>query len=160
MPRIIKWEDTKEKKPTQGPNNESGSVFVVAAFPSHPVPIKKDGFYGQSSERFIIYRAPGDIMYGYFICKQCILIFFIIAFNILCLYEVYTPVPSVNCSGHFYTYNSLHLTEVSHLIDHWTSGSLSNQTHPSSTMTIAMMLAALPLYKNNCKSYIINKSKF
>ena len=65
-----------------------------------------------------------------------------------CLHEVYTPVPSVVRGGHFYNYNSLHLTEVSRAIDLRSEDALSNQTHSSATLTLTMMLAALPLFND------------
>ena len=69
-----------------------------------------------------------------------------------CLHEVYTPIPSVNRGGHFYNYNSLHLTEVSRAIDFLTDESLSIQSYPSASMTMKMMMAALPLFKEYSKS--------
>lgn len=70
-----------------------------------------------------------------------------------CLHEVFTPVPSVVRGGHFYSYNSLHLTEVSRAIDFVTNESLSNQSHPCASLTLAMMLAALPLF-NEFRKFI------
>ena len=65
-----------------------------------------------------------------------------------CLHEVYTPIPSIVRGGHFYNYNSLHLTEVSRAIDYMTNASLSNQTHNSTPLTLVMMMLALPLYND------------
>ena len=65
-----------------------------------------------------------------------------------CLHKVYTPIPSIVRGGHFYNYNSLHLTEVSRAIDYRTNASLSNQTHLSTPLTFVMMMLALPLYND------------
>jgi hypothetical protein len=93
---------------------------------------KKDGFYGQESERTLIYAGPGDIIVmapGTF-------------------HEVFTPVPSVTIGGHLYSYNALHLTELSRSLDKKTDEKFTNTSHPSSTLTVALMLAALPLLKD------------
>lgn len=60
------------------------------------------------------------------------------------LHEVFTPTPAIVRGGHFYTYNSLHLTEFSRSLDAQTQESLSNQSHPSAALTIMMMMTALP----------------
>jgi len=93
---------------------------------------KKDGFYSQESERTLIYTGPGDIIVmapGTF-------------------HKVFTPVPSVTIGGHLYSYNALHLTELSRSLDKKTNEKFTNTSHPSSTLTVALMLAALPLLKD------------
>ncbi|KAF8810840.1 hypothetical protein BYT27DRAFT_7209061 [Phlegmacium glaucopus] len=92
-----------------------------------------DGEYSKNSERFVIYATPGDLIFQYPGCKH----------------EVYTPVPSVVLGGHFYTYNSLHLTELWRAIDKRTNSRFTNQTHPNSTLTIMMMMAALPILQES-----------
>jgi hypothetical protein len=90
------------------------------------------GYYGHESERTLIYAGPGDIIVmppGTF-------------------HEVYTPIPSVTVGGHVYSYNALHLTEMSRSLDKKTEEKFTNTTHPSATLTIVQMLAALPLFKN------------
>jgi hypothetical protein len=66
-------------------------------------------------------------------------------------HEVYTPTPSITQGGHFYTYDSLHLTEFSRSLDLQTKGAFSNQVHPSAGLTIMMMMAALPHLKSYSK---------
>ena len=61
------------------------------------------------------------------------------------------PIPSVTRGGHMYTYESMHLTKFSRAFDACMSDSLSNQTHPCALLTIALMLAALPVYDHFCK---------
>ena len=68
-----------------------------------------------------------------------------------CLHEVYTPVPSVVWGGHFYNYNSLHLTEVSQLLDIMTNEAISNQTHSSASLTLSMMMSVLPIFNDTSK---------
>jgi len=93
---------------------------------------KEFGYYGEEFERTVIYGKPGDI----------------IIMPPATFHEVYTPVPSVTLGGHFYTYNALHLTEMGRACDMHTSGRFTNQSHFSSSLTIALMMAALPLNKH------------
>lgn len=111
----------------------------------------ENGFYGKECERAIVYASPGDIMCVYMFLKKSLRLsnFFNFSFQYPgCLHEVYTPIPSVVRGGHFYSYTSLHLTEVSRSIDKLTEESLSNQTHPCASLTLAMMLLALPLFND------------
>jgi hypothetical protein len=62
-------------------------------------------------------------------------------------------------SGHFYSYDSLHLTEVSRAIDYYTKDSLSNQSHPCASLTLVMMLAVLPLL-NDYRKFIFIFDEF
>jgi hypothetical protein len=64
--------------------------------------------------------------------------------------------PSVVQGGHFYSYNSLHLTEISRAIDKLTDDALLNQSHPSVAMTLSLMLAALPLLNNYRKNLLLH----
>ena len=91
----------------------------------------RDGYYGPDTEMAIIYGEPGDIIImppGTF-------------------HEVFTPCPSVTIGGHFYSYHTLHLTEVSRLIDVASEGGFTNADHSSSGLTMALMMACLPFMK-------------
>lgn len=48
--------------------------------------------------------------------------------------------------GHFYTYNSLHLTECARIYDIHTDSVLTRPYHNGVTLTMALMMAALPLF--------------
>ncbi|KAF8954509.1 hypothetical protein BDZ97DRAFT_1766087 [Flammula alnicola] len=88
------------------------------------------GSYREECNRYVIFGGPGDIIIqppGTF-------------------HEVYTPTPSVTLGGHFYTYNTMHLTEVARAFDVRNNGKHTNQDHTSAQATIAMMMCALPLY--------------
>ena len=128
--------------------------------------VNEKGFYGKDSERYIIYGKPGDIMLVFFEKNLffCFKIQFFFSFQHPgCLHEVYTPIPSVVRGGHFYTYSSLHLTEVSRAIDYHSNDSLSNQSHPSTPLTIVQMMKALQFYKDfceNCYFYFMNYSYY
>lgn len=93
--------------------------------------LSEDGYYGEATEMAIIYGEPGDIIImppGTF-------------------HEVYTPCPSVTIGGHFYSYHTLHLTELSRLILRQSKGGLTNADHRSAGLTIALMMACLPFMK-------------
>ena len=98
--------------------------------------LRKDGYYGQDTEMAIIYGEPGDIIImppGTF-------------------HEVYTPCPSVTIGGHFYSYHTLHLTELSRLIHQKSEGGFTNADHQSAGLTIALMMACLPFMKKHGKA--------
>src|SRR4051812_11020902 len=59
------------------------------------------------------------------------------------MHEVYTPVPSVTAGGHFYTYDSLHLSEFSRLYDRKDPFGLTNQEHPSSQTMLSIMVLVI-----------------
>lgn len=66
-------------------------------------------------------------------------------------HEVYTPVPTVSTGGHFYSLDTMHLTEVIKKYDLDTDGVNTNHDHPSTTMTLAMMLNSVKLLDRNGK---------
>ena len=80
-------------------------------------------------DRILIYGGPGDII--------------IMPPNTL--HEVYTPIPSVTLGGHFYSYSTLHLTELCRSIQKKSEGHFTNQDHSSAPITIALMMVALSL---------------
>ncbi|KAF8147196.1 hypothetical protein B0H34DRAFT_391196 [Crassisporium funariophilum] len=87
-----------------------------------------EGFYGRESDRFVVHAAAGDVIIqppG-------------------TTHEVYTPTPSVTLGGHYLTYGSMHLTEVSRAYDFKTKKLLTNQEHVSIKPLLSMMVAALP----------------
>jgi len=95
------------------------------------------GYYGEESERVVIYAGPGDIVImppGTF-------------------HEVYTPVPSVTIGGHFYAFDTMHLTEIARALDHRTKGKFTNQDHPHAMYTMAVMMCSLPLFKEYRKVF-------
>ena len=111
----------------------------------------ENGFYSKESDRYVVYGFEGDIMQVFYI------------FNSIqppgCLHEVYTPTPSITRGGHFYSYNSLHHTKFSRSLDILTEDSFSNQTHPSVSLTLMMMTAALPKlneYRKSSFFYLLN----
>ena len=64
---------------------------------------------------------------------------------------VYTPIKSVVTGGHFYLYDTMHLTELACAYDNSTSpdGSCredhaTNASHPDMTRFVARMMLALP----------------
>ncbi|KII90905.1 hypothetical protein PLICRDRAFT_28797 [Plicaturopsis crispa FD-325 SS-3] len=59
---------------------------------------------------------------------------------------VLTVTPSVTLGGHFYTYESMHLTEMARAFDHSASQSSTNTEHPAAERAIARMALALPTY--------------
>ncbi|OCH83607.1 hypothetical protein OBBRIDRAFT_547796 [Obba rivulosa] len=60
------------------------------------------------------------------------------------LHAVYTPVASVTVGGHFYSYDSMHLTELSRFIDHTHGETLTNEVHYHSKDSIMRLVLALP----------------
>ena len=113
--------------------NTSASQFFHKNFSA------KTGNYGSNFERIIIYAGPGDIVImppGMF-------------------HEVYTPVPSVAIGGHMYSYNAMHLTELCRSIQKESDGQFTNQDHSSASITMALMLAALPLIPEQRRSHIL-----
>lgn len=72
------------------------------------------------------------------------------------LHEVYTPKPSVTLGGHFYTADTMHLTEVARALDKKTQAKLTNQGHASSQATISIMLAALQFQSKPGKHHSSN----
>lgn len=59
---------------------------------------------------------------------------------------VYTPVRTLATGGHFYTYETLHLTEMSRAFDRKHAREVTNTTHVSSFPTLcAMMIHILRL---------------
>ncbi|KII91448.1 hypothetical protein PLICRDRAFT_173297 [Plicaturopsis crispa FD-325 SS-3] len=59
---------------------------------------------------------------------------------------VLTATPSVALGGHFYTYESMHLTEMSRSFDHRHSESATNTEHAAAERAIARMALALPTH--------------
>ena len=57
---------------------------------------------------------------------------------------MYTPVASFTIGGHFYSYDSIHLTEVARYFDFVRDGSFTNQVHHHALETLAQMLVGLP----------------
>jgi hypothetical protein len=64
---------------------------------------------------------------------------------------VYTPVKGTTMGGHFYTYDTMHLTELAYSFDnsHAPDGTkrvdyATNADHPSSARFLARMTLALP----------------
>jgi hypothetical protein len=53
---------------------------------------------------------------------------------------VYTPVRTLATGGHFYTYDTLHLTEMSRAFDRLHGREVTNTTHVSSFMTLCAMM--------------------
>lgn len=64
----------------------------------------------------------------------------------------YLSTTGTHPSYHSTSYDSLHHTEFSQSLDILTADSFLNQTHPSVSLTIMMMMAALPRLNKYCKS--------
>ncbi|KAF8062561.1 hypothetical protein FPV67DRAFT_1673032 [Lyophyllum atratum] len=58
-------------------------------------------------------------------------------------HAVYTPIRSIALGGHFLTYNTLHLTEVSRAYDHRKARLVTNADHPSIHLTLSGMMVTL-----------------
>ena len=100
------------------------------------------GFYHTETDRVVIYAGPGDF----------------IIMPPATLHEVFTPVPSVTIGGHFYTYNTLHLTELARSIDKGSMDKFTNQTTGIAGMTIMAMTSILPIMVDrgiNFSSFLI-----
>ncbi|KAG2359130.1 hypothetical protein BDR07DRAFT_1488640 [Suillus spraguei] len=69
------------------------------------------------------------------------------------LHAVYTPVATFATGGHFYNYESMHLTEVSRHIDHKQGKTLTNQIHAHSLETFQRMIVNLPRISRRVKLY-------
>ncbi|KAH7904486.1 hypothetical protein BJ138DRAFT_1119367 [Hygrophoropsis aurantiaca] len=68
-------------------------------------------------------------------------------------HSVYTPDASFTIGGHFFTYNTLHLTEMARRIDH-TSGYLTtNQFHEHTQETLCRMVLGIPYLYPGTKLY-------
>ncbi|KAG2063199.1 hypothetical protein BDR04DRAFT_1164120 [Suillus decipiens] len=68
-------------------------------------------------------------------------------------HAVYTPVASFATGGHFYNYESMHLTELSRYIDHKQGKHLTNQVHEHSLETFQRMVVNLPRISRRVKLY-------
>ncbi|KAG1722727.1 uncharacterized protein EDB91DRAFT_1255924 [Suillus paluster] len=69
------------------------------------------------------------------------------------VHAVYTPVPSFATGGHFYNYESLHLTELSRYIDARKAQFLTNQVHDNTLETFHRMTLALPRLSPSVRLY-------
>ncbi|KAG1744241.1 hypothetical protein EDB19DRAFT_1827122 [Suillus lakei] len=71
-------------------------------------------------------------------------------------YAVYTPVASFTTGGHFYNYEFMHLTELSHYIGHTQGKNLTNQVHKHSIETFQRMVINLPCISCcvSCNKYV------
>ena len=58
---------------------------------------------------------------------------------------VYTPTPSYVSGGHFYTLESLHLTEFSRAFDHRPNGRFATNAEHDVLRVLCRMAMALPL---------------
>lgn len=52
---------------------------------------------------------------------------------------VYTPVRTVATGGHIYTYNTMHLTEMSRMFDNQHALEVTNTSHISAFNTLCLM---------------------
>ncbi|KAG1791151.1 uncharacterized protein HD556DRAFT_1445406 [Suillus plorans] len=68
-------------------------------------------------------------------------------------HAVYTPVTSFATGGHFYNYETMHLTELSRYIDHKQGRTLTNQVHEHSLETFQRMVINLPRISRRIKLY-------
>lgn len=78
-------------------------------------------------------------------------------------HEVYTPTNSVMVGGHFMTYDSMHLADVSRRFDVVYPQALTDQHHYSVQTTLMGMLASIARRKNRGKpfcAYITNLFSF
>lgn len=69
-------------------------------------------------------------------------------------HAVYTPVASFATGGHFYNYESMHLTELSRYIDHKLGRILTNQVHEHSLATFHRMVINLPRISRRVSKFI------
>ncbi|KAG2336061.1 hypothetical protein BDR05DRAFT_953632 [Suillus weaverae] len=68
-------------------------------------------------------------------------------------HAVYTPIASFATGGHFYNYESMHLTELSRYVDHKQGKHLTNQEHEHSLETFQRMVLNLPRISRRVKLY-------
>lgn len=111
--------------------------------------------YPQESERFCIFGKCGDMMcvnilfFSLFVCE-------IFAHRFQppnAWHEVYTPSKSVTVGGHYYTYDTLHLSDAVRHFDIIKPG-MTNQHHTSSQLTMSSMLVYMISLGPRRKSYI------
>ena len=69
------------------------------------------------------------------------------------LHAVYTPLASVAVGGHFYSYNTMHLTEESRSIDSLHGKFTTNKEHYHVLDTLIRMVLALPYLSPNIGKY-------
>ncbi|KAF8119959.1 hypothetical protein EV363DRAFT_1102755, partial [Boletus edulis] len=60
------------------------------------------------------------------------------------VHSVYTPVASFTIGGHFYSYDSCHLTEMGRYFDVQRNGGLTNQMHHHALETLIRMVIGIP----------------
>ncbi|TCD63812.1 hypothetical protein EIP91_004934 [Steccherinum ochraceum] len=58
-------------------------------------------------------------------------------------HEVFTPIPTVTTGGHFYSLETMHLTEVELYYQHCTNATDTNHRHHSASLTAVMMINSL-----------------
>ena len=68
-------------------------------------------------------------------------------------HEVYTPVPSITSGGHFYSYDTMHLTGATCDFDKATGGDFTNHFHESPLLTMSMMINNMRTEKRTGKSH-------
>ena len=62
-------------------------------------------------------------------------------------HQVYTPTPSYAGGGHFYTLESLHLTEFSRSFDHHPNGRFATNAEHDALRVLCRMAMALPIFQ-------------
>ncbi|KAF8549214.1 hypothetical protein OG21DRAFT_623975 [Imleria badia] len=72
------------------------------------------------------------------------LIDFLLVSNLLARFIQYTPVASFTLSGHFYSYDNLHLTQLARYLDVARKGNLANQVHHHAFETLVQLVIDLP----------------
>lgn len=66
---------------------------------------------------------------------------------------VYTPTPSYVTGGHFYTLESLHLTEFSRVYDHRPEGRFATNAEHDTLRILSRMAIALPVFQASRRMY-------
>ena len=98
--------------------------------------------YSENSKRFCIFGKPGDVMCAILLQS------FAVSDTLASFqppnawHEVFTPTKSVTVGGHYFTYNTLHLTDAARFFDIHRPGA-TNQHHTSSQLVLSAMVVNL-----------------
>ncbi|TCD59763.1 hypothetical protein EIP91_011524 [Steccherinum ochraceum] len=119
---------------------DGAKCWVFGRHPDLPKCKNKDDYHSASAkvgagtvkfpedlERFYVWAVPGDILIqppGQF-------------------HEVYTPIPTVSTGGHFYSFDTMHLSETAMYFNHNRRGVDTNFNHPSTSLTACLMMNSI-----------------
>lgn len=68
------------------------------------------------------------------------------------VHEVYTPVPTISTGAHFYSYDTMHMTELVRMYDKATKSRGTNHQHESALLTLQGMVNAVKDHPRKGKS--------